>query len=201
MFEEKSLAASRDGCCLDVPPPREGGNRPGKATGLISLDPVCASDETFLYQTYASTRSEEMALTGWSPDQQGPFLRMQFEAQRTSYSAQFPRAGYWVIEFDGAPAGRLIVDRSGPEILLIDIALLPQFRQKGIGSALMGQLLEEATQTGKAIRLHVERFNPILPWYQRLGFRTVAESAIYLEMVWTTGTLDSNELRRVEQCI
>lgn len=149
---------------------------------------------------YASSRADEMALTNWSPDQQSAFLRMQFDAQKSYYLEHFPQAEYSVIEADGAQAGRLIVDRSGPELLLIDIALLSSFRQNRIGSVLMRQLMEEGTQTGKAIRLHVERFNPVLPWYQRLGFKTAAESAIYLEMVWTPSAAGFCELREAAPC-
>lgn len=167
----------------------------------IMLKPVQESDEAFLRAVYTSARSDEMALTGWALDQQNAFLRMQFDAQKQSYSAQFPRAQNQVIEWDGVPCGRLIVDRSSPEILLIDIALLSHFRQKGIGSVLMSQLMEEGMLTGKGIRLHVERFNPILPWYQRLGFKTTAESAIYLEMLWSPRAATSTDLSQAEPCI
>jgi ribosomal protein S18 acetylase RimI-like enzyme len=167
----------------------------------IVLKRARQSDEEFMIAVYASSRADEMAITGWNLEQQDAFLRMQFDAQKRSYSAQFPQAEYSLIEFDGVAAGRLIVDRSGEEILLIDIAVLSQFRQKGIGSALLHQLMEEGGRTGKAIRLHVERFNPALHWYQRLGFKTASESAIYLEMVWTPGAADTGESRQAEPCI
>jgi ribosomal protein S18 acetylase RimI-like enzyme len=167
----------------------------------IVLKPARQSDEEFMIAVYASSRADEMAITGWNLEQQDAFLRMQFDAQKRSYLGQFPHAEYQVIEVDGAPCGRMIVDRSGKEILLIDIALLAQFRLKGIGAALMSQLMQEGTQTSKAIRLHVERFNPALHWYQRLGFKTASESAIYLEMVWTPVEADSTEHRQAEPCI
>ena len=98
---------------------------------------------------------------------------------------QFPQAKHWVIRHGEVAAGRMIVDRTADEeILLIDIALLPEHRNKGIGSVLMGKLIEKASQCGKGIRIHVERFNPALAWYQRLGLRTDDKSEIYLEMVW-----------------
>jgi ribosomal protein S18 acetylase RimI-like enzyme len=171
---------------------------PHKENALLALKPAQQIDEAFMLAVYANSRADEMALTGWRPNQQDAFLYMQFDAQKHSYATQFPQAEYSVVEWDGAPCGRLIVDRSGKEILLIDLALLAQFRRKGIGSILMGQLMEEGTRTGKAIRLHVERFNPILSWYQRLGFKTESESAIYLEMLWTPGAADTRESRQSE---
>lgn len=158
--------------------------RPKVAPASIRLEPTRAEDEEFLYRVYASTRTEEMALTGWDAEQQSAFLRMQFRMQRQGYFTQFPNAVYLVIRCDGSAAGRVIVDRSAEEILLVDLALLPEFRQAGIGSILMAELRHEASQGGQTIRLHVERFNPALQWYERMGFTTIGEGPIYLEMVW-----------------
>ena len=70
------------------------------------------------------------------------------------------------------------------EIHIVDIALLPEFRGLGIGSRLMAAIMTEASQAAKAVSLHVERFNPALRWYERLGFSVVGSGPIYLEMVW-----------------
>ena len=156
----------------------------------ITLDRVLPSDEPFLYRTFASTRAEEMALTGWNAEQQEAFLRMQYEAQRRSYLMQLPNAKYWVIRCDGNAVGRLIIDRTSEEIHVVDIALLPEFRKRGIGTALMQAIIKEASHAGKTVRLHVERFNPALRWYERLGFSVVNSGPIYLEMVWRAPQAD-----------
>jgi ribosomal protein S18 acetylase RimI-like enzyme len=152
--------------------------------GAISLQRAQPADQPFLFEVYSSTRASEMALTGWLPTQQEQFLKMQFEAQNTSYRMQFPNAEYWVIRSEHVAAGRIIVNRTADEILLVDIALLPEHRNKKIGSFLLDRIFEEARQSGKTVRVHVERFNPALRWYDRNGFRTISESEIYLEMVW-----------------
>ena len=149
----------------------------------IRLTPVLASDEILLYQTFASTRAEEMALTGWNREQQESFLRMQYEAQRRSYLMQVPDAEYFVIGSGETALGRLIIDRRPEEIHIVDIALLSEFRKHGIGSILMNAIMQEAAQDGKEVSLHVERFNPALHWYERLGFTVAASGPIYLEMV------------------
>jgi GNAT superfamily N-acetyltransferase len=149
MFEEESLAPSLDGRCVDVPALVEDQHSSAGSARLIRLDPVHASDETFLYQTFASTRAEEMALTGWNAEQQEAFLRMQYEAQRRSYRMQMPDAEYWVIRCDEMAVGRLILNRSSKEsskesseeIHVVDIALLPEFRKQGIGSTLRSPYL------------------------------------------------------------
>jgi ribosomal protein S18 acetylase RimI-like enzyme len=193
MFEEISPAPGFAGLSALV----SGEDRVGPTTGVgahpINLDPVRPSDEPSLYQTFASTRAEEMALTGWNAEQQETFLRMQYDAQRRSYLMQLPDAKYWVIRCDGSAAGRLIIDRTAKQIHVVDIALLPEFRKRGIGSTLMEAIIKEASQAAKTVRLHVERFNPALRWYERLGFSVVNSGPIYLEMVWRAAQPDVQE--------
>ncbi len=151
---------------------------------MITLEPATTFDHEFLYRTFASSRAAEVALTGWSAEQQESFLRMQFEAQRRGYLMQTPDAQYWVIRRNEIPVGRLIVDRTDADIHLIDIGLLPEFRGHGIGSTLMAAMIQEATHERKPIRLFVERFNSALRWYEGLGFEIIGGGQIYLEMIW-----------------
>jgi ribosomal protein S18 acetylase RimI-like enzyme len=164
----------------------------------IRLDPVRASDESLLYRTFASTRTDEMALTGWNAEQQHAFLRMQYEAQRRSYLMQIPGAEYFVIRCGETALGRLILDHRPEEIHIVDIALLSEFRKHGIGSTLMSAIMQEAAQGGKGVSLHVERFNPALHWYERLGFREASSGPIYLEMVWRPAQASGRELASVK---
>jgi ribosomal protein S18 acetylase RimI-like enzyme len=145
----------------------------------IELRSAEREDEAFLYRVYASTRTDELAVLDWSEAQKEAFLQMQFTAQHRHYHNHYPDAAYQIILVNGVPAGRLYVDRREDEILLIDIALLPEYRNNGIGTALLSELLAEADVTGKPVRLHVEPFNPALRLYQRLGFSTVAERGVY----------------------
>ena len=150
----------------------------------ITLRSIRPDDEAFLFQVYASTRAEEMAVVAWDDEQKQAFLQMQFNAQRLSYQQQFPQAEYQVILRGDVAAGRLIVDRSDEGVLLIDIALLPEHRNAGIGSSLIRDLQAEAAQAEKPVRLHVENFNPAFQLYERLGFKKVGESGFYWLMEW-----------------
>jgi len=152
-----------------------------------SLRPVSADDEEFLLRVYASTRTEEMALVPWNEEQKQTFLRMQFDAQRASYQQQFPEAEYHVILHDGLPAGRLIVERSDKNILLIDIALLPVFRNLGIGSRLIEDLKAEARASERLLWVDVEFFNPAQHLYHRLGFEKIDEIGCYWRLEWRAG--------------
>jgi len=123
----------------------------------------------------------------WSEAQKDAFLRQQFEAQTQHYREHFAGARFDVIECDGEPAGRLSVWRGRDEIRLVEIALLPAWRGRGIGGRLLRPILEEAAEQRLPVRIHVERSNPALRLYERLGFAPVAERGLYLLLEWRSG--------------
>lgn len=148
----------------------------------ISLRPVGEDDLEFLCRLYASTRTDELAVTGWDAAMIEHFLRMQFNLQHSQYFSSHPDASFDLVYIDAVPAGRLYVKRTGREIRVIDITLLPEFRAKGIGSRLMRELVAEADANGCIMSLHVEVNNPILPFYQSLGFREIELRGFYYYM-------------------
>jgi ribosomal protein S18 acetylase RimI-like enzyme len=131
---------------------------------------------------YASTRAEEMRMVPWPPEQVEAFLRSQFELQHREYTRSYPDASFEVLVVDGADAGRLYVRRDERAVHIIDIALLPEFRDRGIGTALLRELIDEAERAGRATSIYVERTNRALSLYRRLGFEPVGEHGIYLLM-------------------
>jgi ribosomal protein S18 acetylase RimI-like enzyme len=155
------------------------------ATRRVTLRKAVPTDEPFLQRLYASTRAEELAKLPWSPAEREAFLDMQFRAQTASYEVQFPLADFSVVLVDEQPAGRLYVERAVAAIELIDIALLPEFQNAGIGGGLLEDLLDEAQATGRAVRLHVEAANPARRLYQRLGFRAIDDLGVYLLLEWS----------------
>lgn len=150
----------------------------------VTLRAAQPADEAFLCDVYASTRAEELALTDWSAEQKAVFCRQQFTAQDAHYRQHYPTAQYSIIEGDGVAAGRLFVDRWEKEIRIMDIALLPEHRGAGIGTRLLRGLQEEARAAGKALSIHVEKFNPALRLYERLGFRAKEDKGVYVLMEW-----------------
>jgi ribosomal protein S18 acetylase RimI-like enzyme len=147
----------------------------------VTLRPATPEDGTFYFRVYASTRADEMALVDWTDEQKEAFLQMQFRAQRQHYQAVYPQATYQMIELDGIPLGRLILDQTNRTTTLVDIALLPEFRNRGLGAALISALQSE----NRKISLHVLKSNPALNLYRRLGFVFKSEDALYFEMEWT----------------
>jgi ribosomal protein S18 acetylase RimI-like enzyme len=148
----------------------------------LKLRPVASSDRDFLVQVYASTREEELQLIDWAADQKAAFVLMQFEAQDAYYREHYHPATFDVVEVEGEPIGRLYVARWEDEIRIMDVAVLPEHRQRGIGTALLRDLLDEAAASGKRLSIHVEKHNPARQLYERLGFAEIADRGLYVLM-------------------
>jgi GNAT superfamily N-acetyltransferase len=146
----------------------------------LSLREATPADQPFLLEVYASTRLDELEGFGWDENQKRAFIQMQFLARERAY----PRVDDRIIVLDGRPIGRLLVDRDDAGILLRDIALLTEFRNAGIGSRLIQDLMKEATAAGKPITLHVVVTSPAVRLYERLGFNRTGPDGAYLEMKW-----------------
>ena len=151
----------------------------------ITLRPALPEDEPFLLEVYASTRAEELALVPWDDEQRKSFLAMQFAAQHAHYQQQFPQASFSVIIRDDSAVGRLYVLREDHVIRILDITVLPEFRNGGIGTSLLRDLLDEAAETKKRALIYVETFNPSLRLVERLGFKNIAEEGINFLMEWS----------------
>ncbi|HMV84448.1 MAG TPA: GNAT family N-acetyltransferase [Blastocatellia bacterium] len=153
----------------------------------IKLRAATPEDEAFLYKLYAGTRAEELAAWGWDDAQQQLFLQLQFRGRQAHY-AQYPNPDHRIILDEELPIGRLLVSRLEKEIRLVDIALLPEHRGRGIGAKLIQELLHEAARSGKVVRLHVEKFNRAQQLYGRLGFEIAGDAQTHYLMEWKSPT-------------
>lgn len=155
------------------------------AAGLgVSYRESTDEDLSFLATVYASTRLEEVASTGWPEEMQLQFLTHQADAQHRHYRRTYPNAEWLVIERGGEAIGRLFIEIWSDQVRLIDIALLPQGRGGGVGSAILADLQDMARSAGKALTIHVERNNPAMRLYLRLGFAKIDEHGVYDLMEW-----------------
>jgi len=146
----------------------------------IALRPVGPDDQEFLFNVYASTRADEMALVPWTDEQRLAFVQWQFTAQQDHYAKHYPNGNFDIIIADDRQVGRLYVARLDEEIRIIDITLLPAARNAGIGSYLIKQLIDEADRIGRMTRIYVEEFNPSLNLFKRLGFTPSEQNGVHL---------------------
>ncbi len=148
----------------------------------IALRPVEKEDEGFLLSVYASTRVQELAQVSWSAEQKDAFVRMQFSAQKEHYAAAHPAANHDIICLDQAPVGRVYLSRKEDIFHILDITVLPQYRNAGVGGWVLRKILDEAAKSKKAVTIYVESFNPSLKLFERLGFQKEEENGFHFLM-------------------
>lgn len=160
------------------------GQKSGENPPPVSLRQEQPGDEGFLFDVFASTRTDELARTNWDESLRRTFLNQQFNAMRQGYRSMFSSGDFLIIELEGRPVGRMVVSRSAAEIRVVDLALLPDQRNRGVGTFLMGQVCAEAADAGRPVRLCVLKNNHALQWYERLGFKKIGEQGFYDELEW-----------------
>jgi ribosomal protein S18 acetylase RimI-like enzyme len=151
-------------------------------TPSVTTRPPAEQDDAFLFELFKSVRMPEFAHVPLEPAQLEMLMSLQYTAQKGSYGAQYP-GGDSIVLLDGQPVGRIWLYRTPAEHLLVDIALMPQFRSRGIGAALLTGAIGAARAAGVRLCCSVAVNNPgSLRFHQRLGFQIVGQDEVYYEM-------------------
>ncbi len=148
----------------------------------FKLRPIIETDLPFLKNVYRSTRESELNLTGWTEEEKAKFIDFQFNAQHTHYVNSYKGAAFNIIEWNKKKVGRLYIWETEQQIRIMDIALLSEFRGKGIGTSILNNLIEDSESSGKKLNIHVEHNNPALRLYEKLGFKKTDDTGIYFFM-------------------
>nr|WP_246544509.1 GNAT family N-acetyltransferase [Ancylobacter dichloromethanicus] len=149
----------------------------------LSLRLESPEDAAFLGALFESVRWPELDGCGWPDEVRRVFLAQQFRCQTAHYAGAYADAAFLIVERDGAPVGRLYLDRGPREHRIVDISLLPEMRNRGYGGALLDQVCAEADARGRITSLHVAESNPAQRLYRRKGFRAAGESGPYRLMI------------------
>jgi ribosomal protein S18 acetylase RimI-like enzyme len=139
----------------------------------FQLRPASVEDYDFLYALQRATYRDYVIQT-WG--------RWDEAWQQDYFRSHFDPAQEQIIVVDGQDAGALSVDRRPDELFLANIQILPAYQNRGLGTALIRQLLTEAQARGVPLALHVLRVNPARWLYERLGFRVVEETPTHFVM-------------------
>lgn len=160
----------------------------------ISIRPITDDDQAFLRTVYGSIRQFEQELAGWNDDEWNSFMDMQFSAQHKYYEEHYSDCDFSIILYKQKSVGRLYVQKMKEEIRVVDIAILPEYRNKGLGTFLLKSILEEAQKSDKYVRLHIEGYNPAIRLYKRLGFYGVEDRGVYLFYEWKSSNMKVSQI-------
>ncbi len=155
----------------------------------ITLRPLEAKDEAFLYDLYKRSRTAEFAIARLSEVQFEMLMRMQYAARKASYQGSYPNAQHEIIVADGLDAGQIWVSREPTQIHVVDISIGGDFQNRGIGSAVLADLIANAQEAGLPVRCSVATNNPgSLRFHQRLGFQVTGQDEAYYQLERAPGT-------------
>ena|SRR5215469_7594363 len=141
---------------------------PRQASGAdISIRRAGSSDAEFAYHVLVTTMREYAELT-W-----GKWLETE---ARASVVADARTGRSQIIELASAPVGLLCVDRLDTHLQLDSLYVLPEHQKRGIGGHVLRLVLADASACGLPVRLRVLRVNPARQFYERHGFKVVAEA-------------------------
>jgi ribosomal protein S18 acetylase RimI-like enzyme len=135
-----------------------------------------------LYGVFCSAHEDQFSLLELALDEKEQLMTMQFHAQQAQYNSQYPDADYDLVLKDDMAIGVLFAQRGPDEFVLVDITLLPQHRNSGIGAVLIRDLIRDAQSACKPLRAHVLKQNPAWRLWQRLGFRLLRDDGAYLSI-------------------
>ena len=141
-------------------------------------------DQSFLVELYKSSRGDDLRGLGWDEPRISEFLDMQYQAQQNFYNSDYPEATDELILLENKPIGHLMVESRPHEIRCIDLSLLPEYRERGLGTGIIQQLQERARREQKPLRLQVIRYSRAVNLFDRLGFVRTSETGTHFQMEW-----------------
>jgi len=150
----------------------------------IILRPVSDDDREFLLDVYASGREIELAAVPWDDAMKRVFVEHQYTAQDAHYKSEYPGSTHEIIVSDGESVGRMYLHRTEAQIAILDMAVLPRFRKRGVAATLVKRLQDEAVPLGQSIRVFLESFNPASEFFARLGFVQTSDDGVSRRYDW-----------------
>lgn len=150
------------------------------------LRPAADDDREFLLHVYECSRETELSMVPWDEKLKRAFVEHQFDAQTAHYSSTYPAARHDIVILAESEerVGRLYVNRSPTRISILDITILPQYRQRGIGSSLIAEMIQEASRANLEVQVYVETFNPSLQFFKSRGFAVEDDDGMNFRLVW-----------------
>lgn len=139
----------------------------------ISTRPATPDDSEFAFQTRkAAFLSIFEQVCPWNEEQ-----------ERRRHARRFSTREFAIIQLGGQDVGVISRTRKANEIRVHQLFVLPTQQARGIGTACMAEVIEEARVAGLPIRLQVLIANArAIKFYERLGFASTGAADTHVTM-------------------
>ncbi|MDE0467449.1 MAG: GNAT family N-acetyltransferase [Candidatus Poribacteria bacterium] len=139
----------------------------------ISLRKAHANDSEFVFAVKkAAFREYVEQIWDWDDNYQRELHNRRFAAQDVC-----------IIQLHEVDIGFLAVSHTSDTLKVNQIFILPEYQGKGIGSACMTRIIDNANFEQRSVVLQVLKVNTRgIALYKRLGFKIVGEDSIYFQM-------------------
>ena len=148
----------------------------------VDLCAEAAGDLAFCEALFVDMQRPVLELADWTIDQCAAYLKLQFAQRERDIRSRYPRADYCIVRFGGERVGRLVVDRSGTSIRLLEIVIGAGYRGRGIARDCLRRLCAEADARGCIVELLVAVENPAVRLYLDFDFEAVDNDGVYFKM-------------------
>lgn len=151
----------------------------------IALREALPQDDSFLFSVYISSREDLSYISGIDDKMREELFKQQYRWQQVQLKERYTKVKLQIICYKGQPVGRFDIGYEGDRWHIMAIALLPAFRNRGIGSYLLLTVLEEASNAHKNVLLQVAWYNASARrLYEKMGFKVIRDMQVYCEMQW-----------------
>ena len=139
----------------------------------LSLRKARANDSEFVFVVKKAAFSEYVKqVWGWDNSYQRELHNRRFAAQDVC-----------IIQLHEVDIGFLAVSHTSDMLKVNQLFILPEYQGRGIGSACMTRIIDDANLEQKFVVLQVLKVNTRgITFYQRLGFTIVGESTTHVQM-------------------
>ena len=137
-------------------------------------------DEPFIRKLMIETLAGQLHACSWPDAIRESLLDTQYRIRRNGFRASAENHPGTIVLLDGEPVAWYIETESDDEIRLVNLVVANQHRRKGLGSAILRQLLIHSDHSGKTLRLSVAINNPrAAELYARFGFRRTGDDGVH----------------------
>ena len=139
----------------------------------LNIRKAYASDSEFVFRVKKAAFQEYVEqVWGWDDGYQRELHDRRFAAQDLR-----------IIQFCGTDVGFLATSRTLDTLKVNQLYILPEYQGRGIGSACMTRVLDDANLRQMPVVLQVLKVNTRgTAFYQRLGFAIVGETPTHFHM-------------------